>query len=274
MNANKFLPPPIRLSQAFDPEKFSGGVSGSEITRRSFLKRTGGATVATLVAWNSASTKLNAAGGTASESDSVSYRMTCTNPGYCEQPLWTFSVLDEPTKKVRATVGFASTCALYQGNSGDTLRDWNLLGWSVNGSQLMLKLEEQNAQGGWTELEQNLTKEENYLVTVNAANGNIERDLDYGSLIALPDNQGSKIAKWHKITRTQTGGGGTTNTHAVTVVVEIAVKGTVKGVDVDLLFTPCKEFVNGGLVDVPITFHSWVGHPEGATNTQWFIGTE
>jgi len=52
MNANKFLPPPIRLSQAFEPGKFSGGASGAEITRRSFMKRTGGATVATLVAWN------------------------------------------------------------------------------------------------------------------------------------------------------------------------------------------------------------------------------
>lgn len=55
MSANRFLPPPVRLSQAFESEKFSGGASGSEITRRSFLKRTGGATVATLVAWNLAS---------------------------------------------------------------------------------------------------------------------------------------------------------------------------------------------------------------------------
>jgi hypothetical protein len=55
MNANRFLPPPVRLSQAFESEKFSGGASGSEITRRSFIKRTGGATVATLVAWNLAS---------------------------------------------------------------------------------------------------------------------------------------------------------------------------------------------------------------------------
>jgi hypothetical protein len=60
MNANEFLPPPVRLSQASDLEKFSGGASGSEITRRSFLKRTGGATVATLVAWNLASKQAEA----------------------------------------------------------------------------------------------------------------------------------------------------------------------------------------------------------------------
>ena len=60
MNANEFLPPPDRLSQASESEKFSGGASSSEITRRSFLKRTGGATVATLVAWNLASLKADA----------------------------------------------------------------------------------------------------------------------------------------------------------------------------------------------------------------------
>lgn len=62
MSANRFLPPPVRLSQAFESKNFSGGASGSEITRRSFLKRTGGATVATLVAWDVANQIARATG--------------------------------------------------------------------------------------------------------------------------------------------------------------------------------------------------------------------
>lgn len=55
MNASKFLPNPIHLSQAFDSEPSSGGAPNGEITRRTFLKRTGGATAASMVAWNLAS---------------------------------------------------------------------------------------------------------------------------------------------------------------------------------------------------------------------------
>lgn len=77
MNANKFLPPPVRLSQAFESERFSDGASGSEITRRSFLKRTGGATVATLVAWNLASQQASA---NPESSDSVSHKMCAISP--------------------------------------------------------------------------------------------------------------------------------------------------------------------------------------------------
>ncbi len=59
MNASRFFP--VRLCQAFDGENSSSG-SGSSITRRSFLRRTGGVTVATLVAWNLASQDALAAG--------------------------------------------------------------------------------------------------------------------------------------------------------------------------------------------------------------------
>lgn len=48
MSENSFLPPPVRLSQVFECDHSGGG----GITRRSFIKRTGGATVATMVAWN------------------------------------------------------------------------------------------------------------------------------------------------------------------------------------------------------------------------------
>ena len=48
MSSNAFLPPPVRLSQAFE----NGESGGGGVTRRSFIKRTGGATVATMVAWN------------------------------------------------------------------------------------------------------------------------------------------------------------------------------------------------------------------------------
>ena len=77
MNANRFLPPPVRLSQAFDSENSSSGY-GSSITRRSFLKRTGGATVATLVAWNLASQELKAS--SPESGDSESYGMLCLYP--------------------------------------------------------------------------------------------------------------------------------------------------------------------------------------------------
>lgn len=40
------------LNQAFESEGSSGGSWSNGITRRSFIKRTGGATVASLVAWN------------------------------------------------------------------------------------------------------------------------------------------------------------------------------------------------------------------------------
>ena len=70
MSVNKFLPLPIHLSQAFESERLSGGASDPEITRRSFLKRTGGATMATLVAWNVASHKADAQSNYFSDSSS------------------------------------------------------------------------------------------------------------------------------------------------------------------------------------------------------------
>ncbi len=54
MSVNLFHPNPIRLCQEIEPNATSGSNSTNEINRRSFLKRTGGATVATLVAWNMA----------------------------------------------------------------------------------------------------------------------------------------------------------------------------------------------------------------------------
>lgn len=59
MSDNPFLPPPVRLSQAFESEH-SGG---DGITRRTFIKRTGGATVATMVAWNLTINEARAQGG-------------------------------------------------------------------------------------------------------------------------------------------------------------------------------------------------------------------
>jgi hypothetical protein len=47
-----FLLPPSRLDQPFDGENEGGGGAMSSMTRRKFLKRSGGATVAAFVAWN------------------------------------------------------------------------------------------------------------------------------------------------------------------------------------------------------------------------------
>ena len=52
------LPP--RLNQAFETAASGGGYPSNEITRRTFLKRTGGATVASLVAWNLAAERAEA----------------------------------------------------------------------------------------------------------------------------------------------------------------------------------------------------------------------
>ena len=49
-----------QLNQAFESEGSSGVGWGNGITRRSFIKRTGGATVASLVAWNVTTTKSRA----------------------------------------------------------------------------------------------------------------------------------------------------------------------------------------------------------------------
>ena len=56
MHTNRFLPPPVRLSQALDDDLPSA--AAHPVTRRSFMKRTGGATVATLVAWNLATKEM------------------------------------------------------------------------------------------------------------------------------------------------------------------------------------------------------------------------
>lgn len=49
---HQFLIRPAQLNQAFESNSSSGGGDGSDLTRRTFIKRTGGATVATMVAWN------------------------------------------------------------------------------------------------------------------------------------------------------------------------------------------------------------------------------
>lgn len=75
------------LNQAFEPEGSAGGAWGSGITRRSFIKRTGGATVASLVAWNLATTKSRAEeepeGGYGDSYQASLYRPPC--PGKCNQ---------------------------------------------------------------------------------------------------------------------------------------------------------------------------------------------
>ncbi|MFC7339382.1 hypothetical protein ACFQY0_19475 [Haloferula chungangensis] len=72
MNTSNFLPPPVRLSQAFD------GVAGGGVTRRLFIKRTGGATVASIGAWNLSTTSATAA----DESDgSWLIKLDSSNPG-------------------------------------------------------------------------------------------------------------------------------------------------------------------------------------------------
>ncbi|MFC7339513.1 hypothetical protein ACFQY0_20140 [Haloferula chungangensis] len=71
MSKSNFLPPPVRLSQAFD-ESGGGGMS-----RRLFIKRSGGATVASIAAWN-----LTATAARADEpgSGSKKYGMICVYP--------------------------------------------------------------------------------------------------------------------------------------------------------------------------------------------------
>lgn len=71
MNENSFLPPPVRLSQAIE----NGDYGGGGVTRRTFVKRTGGATVAAMVAWNLASQQTRAQEADILSVASFSYRM-------------------------------------------------------------------------------------------------------------------------------------------------------------------------------------------------------
>lgn len=70
MNNHSFLPPPVLLSQAFENDRSGGG----GITRRSFIKRTGGATVATMIAWNLTVNEARA-NGESGESGASAYSM-------------------------------------------------------------------------------------------------------------------------------------------------------------------------------------------------------
>jgi hypothetical protein len=74
MNNRSFLPPPIRLSQAFE----NGDSGGGGITRRTFIKRTGGATVATMIAWNLAT---NEARAQTENADIPSFSVSATGSG-------------------------------------------------------------------------------------------------------------------------------------------------------------------------------------------------
>lgn len=67
MNPDFLISPPSELYQAFDPEAAAGGATESgRLTRRSFVKRTGAASVGVIVAWNTAS------GGTGTMQDPLS----------------------------------------------------------------------------------------------------------------------------------------------------------------------------------------------------------
>lgn len=78
------LPPPIRLNQALDGEASGGGGGRESTTRRKFLKRTGSATAASLIAWNLSAHVANAQG---ENEGSSSWRMTCVWPATSESPL-------------------------------------------------------------------------------------------------------------------------------------------------------------------------------------------
>lgn len=84
---SQFLIRPEQLNQAF--ESNSGG-GANDVTRRSFIKRTGGATVATLVAWNLGANTATAAEGDGSGSGLV-YGMPGAPTGYVETGIVTWS---------------------------------------------------------------------------------------------------------------------------------------------------------------------------------------
>lgn len=110
MSVNQFLPRPIRLYQAFNSDTSSGGPSSNEITRRSFLKRTGGATIATLVAWNMATREAEAMANAFSDGISV--------------PTFTKHIVictDEPTMKE-----FAMACS---GDQTDPVDERSIQAW-------------------------------------------------------------------------------------------------------------------------------------------------
>lgn len=71
---HQFLIRPAQLNQAFESSNSSGGkTQGSNVTRRVFIKRTGGATVAATIAWN-----IQIANATGDGSDSSSFSVLGT----------------------------------------------------------------------------------------------------------------------------------------------------------------------------------------------------
>lgn len=121
MNPSEILPL-NRFSQAFEAVGFVGGASSSEISRRSFMKRTGRATVATLMAWNLASHEIRAANAFTSDSSpnwevrsrAVGSKTDAAKEGFDNEENWTYkNVLYEVKRSLQM---FASA----PGNPADT----------------------------------------------------------------------------------------------------------------------------------------------------------
>ncbi|WP_035604303.1 hypothetical protein [Haloferula sp. BvORR071] len=88
MNTSFILTPlPSRLHQALQSDlEGSGGAQPSPLTRRRFLKRTGGATIASFVVWNMATHQLEAGTGSPSASTSSNKEITKSTGTYSPTP--------------------------------------------------------------------------------------------------------------------------------------------------------------------------------------------
>lgn len=112
-----FLVRPPHLNQAFESEGSAGGAWGNGITRRSFIKRAGGATVASLVAWNALTSMARAQGGQGEGNSSGSWFITCIGVP-TDSPTETWSV--DPTRTHCLAVSYNP----FNPKVGDTVPLW------------------------------------------------------------------------------------------------------------------------------------------------------
>lgn len=197
---------PVVVNAPLD-DPSSGGIS-----RRSFLKRTGGATLAGMIAWGTQE-NLRAEDDPAAEaSDSGTntsppeYRITCTEPNKpIAQPI-VLKTFNQGTYPLRIILSKVSAISTFTPNGSPKDKNVISMGGSDKNTYLELKLQSKNPNGSWTDVLDGTSSSapEVYTAEVNTATGIIS--IDPKKHIGVPTSQSAKV-KFDTITRSDTGSG-------------------------------------------------------------------
>lgn len=225
-----------------------GDDSASGHSRRSFLKKTGGATVAALAVWTTQTLEASVSGSGSSSSE---FRMTCNTPAYPtkeNEVLQTFNQGTYPFRIVLDTTSAVSTMT-----PGGNYKDRNVttMGSKTGGggSFYTLKLQSKNG-ANWSDVingSQNCDPER-YFADVNTADGIIT--IDQGSGISVPASQSGSV-QFTSITATRTAN--VTTQYDITVVIAYSWSFALPGV---------ANNVTGSATMAVRTLHSIQSHPE------------